>query len=105
MLEELKRPEAEQRQIEGRRLGGEIRQGSASRPIGREAEKNVTRSEIAEALGMSPTQYQRAKTVVTTAEDESMPAPVREAAQAAVAAMDTGTLTISAAERKAHEAR
>jgi len=75
-LEELKRPEAERRQAEGQRLGGQIRQGSASWPIDQEAEPSKgTRAEVAEAVGMTESTYKRAKRVVEASEDESAPEP------------------------------
>lgn len=98
-LEELKRPEAEQRQRDGQRLGGQIRQGSASWPDGQEAEARGTRAEVAEAIGMSESTYKRAKRVVEAANDPALDPDVRETAQIARMQMDDGSMTVSAAER------
>lgn len=103
-LEELKRPEAEQRQRDGQRLGGQIRQGSASWPDGQEAEARGTRAEVAEAIGMSEATYRRAKRVVEAANDPALDPDVRETAQIARMQMDDGSMTVSAAERAVIEA-
>jgi hypothetical protein len=85
-LEELERPKARERMLAGKTP-------SSTEP----RVTNPTRTAVADAIGMSPAQYQRAKHVVQAAKDETAPEEVREVAQQAVAEMDAGKASVSGA--------
>lgn len=105
-LEELKRPEAEQRQRDGQRRGAAVTNGTASCASAQEAEANRgTRREVAEAVGMSEAAYARAKRVVETASNDDEDVEVRAVAAEAVKDMDAGEISISAADRAVKEAK
>lgn len=89
-LEKLEKPRAQERMRATQAKPGEGRVGSVTVT----EPKGQTRDKVGEALGWSGITYKRAKRVVTAAGDETQPAPVREAAQAAVEQMDrTGKVT------------
>lgn len=94
-LERLERPKADERQREGRRLGGKLRQGTTSDDPAalRSAERKAKRARttdhiVGDAIGLPGTSCYRAKKVVDTAHDESAPPELREAAIGALAEMN-----------------
>lgn len=103
-LEELRRPEAEERQRDaGRRFGRGINSSGANAHD--LSGGHGIRREVADAVGMSEAAYTRAKRVVDTAEDETAPESVRDVAAAARAEMDAGSLSISGAESRVKQAQ
>lgn len=97
-LEELERPKAAERKASGQ---------FGSVHVNGTGERGETRQVVAEALGISATTYERAKTVVKAAADATLPAEDREQAQKALAEMNTTGLVNGAFEkvRKARDAR
>lgn len=107
-IEELERPKAEERQREGRRRGGEVFAGrQASDPTGHQAldpEARKTSAVVGEALGLSRNTYQRMKTVVTTARDDTADPDVRAEAKAALADLNEGKSSPTAAYHRVRKA-
>lgn len=97
-LEELKRPEAAARQ-------GIRNDLATSRPAGREVRHHDTREEIADALGLSTSQYSRMRRVVEAASDETLDDDTRLVALIAQEEMDSGKITVNAAAEKVKAAR
>lgn len=97
-IEELKRPEVESRHRELSALGG--RGGRVGPEDPALVESHATRREVAGALGLSESQYKRAKRVVDAAENEAAPSEVRDVAVVARAEMDAGKLTITGADER-----
>jgi ParB family chromosome partitioning protein len=95
-LEELERPKARERQA-AQDYGRGVHNSSSVEPELAASHPNPTRTAVADAIGMSPSQYQRAKHVVAVAKDEEAPQEVREVAQQAVAEMDAGRASVSGA--------
>lgn len=86
-LESLEKPKADERKREagktygrGQSIGG----GDSPPPI----RKGKVRDIVAPEVGMTPTRYAHAKTVVTAAQDETLPDEVREVAADALREMD-----------------
>lgn len=81
-LEAIEKPKAAERRAsqiqDGKPTGGNLPQ----------VEEGKTRDKVAEAIGVSGKTYEKAKAVVSASKDESLPAPVREAAKEAVKQMD-----------------
>lgn len=76
-LDAIEKPKAEARERAGKKI-----EPSGNLPQGR------VRDVVAPAVGMSPRTYEKAKSVVTAATDETLPEPVREAAREALTEMD-----------------
>lgn len=91
-LEELERPRAANREAAAKHRAGRARHGlppAAGCPPEHAAEPNgKTREVVAAALGISSSTYERAKTVVDTADDITQPPEDREVAQQALADMN-----------------
>jgi len=86
-LEAMERPRAAARQAHGRTAPGR----NAS---GLETESVATRDIVASAIGMSASSYERAKTVVAAARDQTLSESERRIAREALADMDaTGVIT------------
>lgn len=94
-LEALERPKARERIAEaGRSSGPGRRAESSDQAVGAFRGKNETRAVVAEALGMSPMSYYRARAVVEAAQDPESSAEHRAVAERALVEMDkTGSIT------------
>ena len=64
-----------------------------------------TRTQVAEAVGLKPDKYRKIKHVHDTANDESVPEPIRAVAQQQMAALDAGDATAHAAAQAVREAK
>lgn len=103
-LEELERPEAEERKRAGGERGRQSRYegddaGSVSpetQPAARRLRDGRVNVAVGEALDMSPTKYFRAKSVVQAARGEKGP-EVQPVAQAALADLNAGKLRVNGA--------
>lgn len=95
-LEELERPKARERQLGGLRQGDQPPSGSTE-PHG------STDRIVGEALGMSPSGYKRAKTVVNATEDADQ--DVADVAREQLAKLDAGETSYSAADQAVRDAR
>jgi ParB family chromosome partitioning protein len=93
-IEELERPRAKKRQKEGGRAGGKA---SGKLP---EASTGRVRDQVAEAVGMSPRNYEKAKVVVEAAEKDPELIPVVEEMNR-TGKVDPAYLKIKATSRKA----
>lgn len=97
-IEELRRPEAEQRQAEGQAHGRKVQHGLVSSIGGGNQNPRAKRAnEVAtlagQAVGLSRSNYYAARAVKRTADDPEQPPAAREAAQQALADMDaTGAI-------------
>lgn len=88
-IEELRRPEAQQRQSHGATAPGRPMNASPSSGGSvRRNRQNETATLAAEAVGMSRTNYSYAKRIKKHAEDPSRPESVRQAAREALAELD-----------------
>lgn len=95
-LEELVRPQAKARQREGGARGAAVtnRQDQSGlpsidgNPVEPGAHHGMTARIVAEAVGMKPTNYYRAKKVVEAASDPTLEPDAREVAQAALEEMN-----------------
>lgn len=112
-LEELERPKAIERMVAGGRRGAEMTNGKTgvlpidnTPPAERSLDgRGAVIHQVAPALGLSPSQYSRAKAVVKAAENVEEPDEVREVARAEVAKLDAGTATVSGAYERVTKAR
>ena len=98
-IEAIEKPKAEERLADGRVLGGKVGgrgsdssrfPGPASYSDGLPTETGRVRHAVGQALGISGPTYQRLKTVVETAQDESQPDDVRLTAEQVLADIDAG---------------
>lgn len=90
-LEELERPKAAAREAAAKHRAGRARHGLAPAACSGEQAAGAgasTREVVAEALGMSSSSYDRAKTVVEAADDETASAEDRAVAKAALTDMN-----------------
>jgi ParB-like chromosome segregation protein Spo0J len=91
-LEDLERPRALERKAEAGRSAAPGR--PAERPDPQNGSLGEVRNVVADALGISPMSYYRAKTVVEAADDKDAAAETQDAAKAALAEMnETGNVT------------
>lgn len=94
----------ERQQEAGRKHGrGQIADGNLPQAI-EEKEQKKARSRTAKAVGYKARTLDKATEVARAADDESLPAPVREVAQKAVARMDK-TGKVDGAHREVREAK
>lgn len=92
-LEAIYQPEAQERKAEGQRAGGVARHSDELGDPGTRKQNPKpprVREQVGEAVGMSGATYDRLKRIATDAEDESLLAQRREAAQTALHAIDKG---------------
>lgn len=108
-IEEIERPKAAERksQAQGEPQGVKsVRvRGTGQTDDGLPAETGRVRHEVGKALGVSGPTYQRLKTIVTTAEDESQPDKVREVATQALNDIDAGKRGVRSAAEAVVQAR
>ena len=107
-LEEIERPRAAENQVSGLKQGDRVPvrfRGTARESDGLKAETGRVRHEVGKALGISGPTYQRMKTVVNAAEDESQPDGVRETAEKVLAKVDSGRLGVRPAAKAVVEAK
>lgn len=97
-IEELERPKAEARKA-ATQFGG-TPQGPTER-----ADPNKTSAVVGEALGLSRNTYQRMKTVVTAARDDDAEPEVQAEAQAALADLNAGKASPTAAYNRVRKAQ
>ncbi|MFV8169883.1 ParB/RepB/Spo0J family partition protein [Mycolicibacterium peregrinum] len=95
-IEELERPKAKERQLGGLRQGGQT-------PLGSIEPNGKTNEVVADALGVSPSTYKRAKTVVNATEDADP--SVAEVAREQLAKLDAGETSYTAADQAVRDAR
>ena len=96
----------------GRQLGGQIRQGSASAPDGAKAETGQddrrdrrTAAAVADALGVSESQYNRMARVHNAATSDTESPAVKERAQQAMQDLDEGVISADRADHQVKAAR
>lgn len=93
-IEEIERPKATARQGHGETAPNKPSNasgpGNLSVSDGLAAETGRVRHEVGKALGVSGPTYQRLKTIVATAEDETLPDSVRANAEKALDDIDAG---------------
>ncbi|RIU10079.1 hypothetical protein D2E94_10890 [Mycobacteroides abscessus] len=101
-LEELERPKAQARQREsgGDRKSAEYRSGSVEPDRSGSAPTNRV---VGEALGVSPSTYKRAKTVVSATEDDDL--EVATVARDQLAKLDAGEVSYTAADQAVRDVR
>jgi ParB-like chromosome segregation protein Spo0J len=108
-LEAIEEPEARARQAHGETAPGRPANASVPRNLsvddGLAAETGRVRHEVGKALGISGPTYQRMKTVVDAAEDESQPREVRETAEKVLAKVDAGRIGVRPAAKAVVEAK
>ncbi|MFV8136481.1 ParB/RepB/Spo0J family partition protein [Mycolicibacterium conceptionense] len=106
-LEELERPKAQERKAQGRRNGANARWGDGDASGSTEPQASIGKKKtdqvIGEALGVSPSTYKRAKTVVNATEDADL--AVADVAREQLAKLDAGETSYSAADQAVRDAR
>lgn len=85
-IEQLEKPAALERRAHGQTAPGRNAPGPGTTSV----EGLRTRDIAAEAVGLSEPTYRRIKQAIETADDESMPEPVREVAREVVKNIDAG---------------